>query len=319
MFVCVVDESKKKFLRWKTGFLLCSFLPLSCGLRIALQCSTCSRPIRILEGGCEKEIGGVFFSLTFCRLPQEDWTPSVDELRLIQSVVGHKSWPEIRDAKQIAFCKHCNRHRPLRAHHCSDCNRCVLKQDHHCPWVTNCVGHHNHKYFVNFMGHGILGLAYVLLWVIVRAFQVFNGEKLPSGLPNIAPGTVITMAVDGILSVSLMLAISMLFSYQMWLLGINSTTIEHYDYSRRKRYAKKHGTKFIYPFSHGWKNNLRTILGRSYVDWVSTSKTEGDGLHEEISHEFLHSLDKGQTHFNVFEPDSEDTRKEQNKRLEKIV
>jgi hypothetical protein len=109
------------------------------------------------------------------------------------------------------------------------------------------VGYHNQKYFLLFMGHGIAGLAYVLLWVIVRAFQIFGGEKLPNGLPNVAPGAVITMAVDGILSIALMLAIAMLFSYQMWLVLRNSTTIEHYDYSRRKRWAKRKQVKFIYP------------------------------------------------------------------------
>jgi|JI10StandDraft_1071094.scaffolds.fasta_scaffold1357857_1 hypothetical protein len=105
----------------------------------------------------------------------------------------------------------------------------------------------------------------------------------------------------------------------MWLLTINSTTIEHYDYSRRKRYSKKHKTKFIYPFDHGWRKNLRATLGRSFWEWVSTKRTEGDGYHEEICQEFLQSLDKGQTHFNVLEQDSEDTKKDQNKKLEKIV
>ncbi len=53
------------------------------------------------------------------RVPAE-WAPSADELRLLQSIVGPKTWPEIRDARQLAFCRHCQRHRPLRAHHCSD-------------------------------------------------------------------------------------------------------------------------------------------------------------------------------------------------------
>ncbi len=97
------------------------------------------------------------------------------------------------------------------------------------------------------MGHGVAGLLYVLLWVVIRAFQLFEGVKLPNGLPDISPGTVITMAIDGILSIALALAISMLFSYQLWLVARNTTTIEHYDYSRRKRWAKKRQTKFIYP------------------------------------------------------------------------
>ena len=64
-------------------------------------------------------------------LPRDDWVPAPDELRLLQSVVGAKPWAEMRDERRLAFCKHCQRHRPLRSHHCSDCNRCVLRQDHH--------------------------------------------------------------------------------------------------------------------------------------------------------------------------------------------
>jgi hypothetical protein len=185
--------------------------------------------------------------------------------------------------------------------------------------VTTCVGYHNQKFFVNFMGHGILGLAYVLFWVVIRAFQVFNGEKLKSGLPDVSAGTVITMAIDGILSIALILAIAMLCSYQLWLIGINSTTIEHYDFSRRKRFAKKHKSKFIYPFNNGWSVNMRATMGRHWTEWVSTNKTEGDGFHDSISQDFLHSLDKGEVHFNVLEQDNEETRTGQNKILEKIV
>ncbi len=59
-------------------------------------------------------------------------------------------------------------------------------------------------------------------------------------------------------------------------------------------------------------------MGETWQAWLSTSRTPGDGLHEQISAEFLHSLDKGQTHFNVFETDAE-TDAEKSKKLDKIV
>ncbi|OZJ03517.1 hypothetical protein BZG36_03421 [Bifiguratus adelaidae] len=49
------------------------------------------------------------------------------------------------------WCFECNREKPDRAHHCSVCGVCILRMDHHCPWVMNCVGHHNQKYFVQFV------------------------------------------------------------------------------------------------------------------------------------------------------------------------
>ncbi len=104
--------------------------------------------------------------------------------------------------------------------------------------MTNCVGFHNQKYFVLFMGYGIVGLTFELLCVIVRVYQLFAAH---ADLVKLTLGTVMSIAMDGILSFALSLALSMLCSYQMWCLMRNTSTIEHYDYSRRKRFAKRNG------------------------------------------------------------------------------
>ena len=106
-----------------------------------------------------------------------------------------------------------------------------------------------------------------------------------------------------------MLAISMLLSYQLWCISVNTTTIEHYDYSRRKRWAKRQQTKFIYPFDHGRLRNLRAVLGDTWTDWLSVTPTRGDGIHEPISAKFLRSLDKGDVHWNVLEDTDEHDKK----------
>jgi hypothetical protein len=46
----------------------------------------------------------------------------------------------------------------------SDGPYCCRNSDH-CPWVGTCVGHHNRKYFVNFLTYTTLGLAQMLLFL----------------------------------------------------------------------------------------------------------------------------------------------------------
>lgn len=143
---------------------------------------------------------------------------------------------------------------------------------------------------------------------------MFQPLKVPGQLADVAPSVIITIAVDGILCTALGLAIGMLMSYQIWCISHNTTTIEHYDYSRRKRWAKRNGSKFMYPFDNGWMNNFRATMGETWRDWLSTSKTAGDGLHEQIASQFIRSLEKGEPHWNILEDAAE-----REKKIEKAV
>lgn len=248
-------------------------------------------------------------------LPRDEWVPSDEELLFIQSVIGQvKSWAEIKATKQIAWCRHCERHRPLRSHHCRDCERCVLRQDHHCPWVTTCVGYHNQKYFVLFMLYAVTGLLSVLFWVLVRVIQLFQhgslGGDVDSNAAPLPASVIIATMIDGILSLALVLAISMLLCYQLWCLWRNTSTIEHYDYSRRQDYANRNGIPFLYPYDHGWRQNLKHFFGRNLWDSLSAIPTAGDGYHESISPKFLSSLRKGVVHWHL---DIEDANRHESK------
>lgn len=66
----------------------------------------------------------------------------------------------------LRYCDKCLVIKPDRAHHCSVCGQCVLKMDHHCPWVNNCVNFTNYKYFVLFLGYGLLYCIYVAATVL---------------------------------------------------------------------------------------------------------------------------------------------------------
>ena len=74
------------------------------------------------------------------------------------------------------WCKKCNAHKPMRAHHCSVCNRCVLAMDHHCPLTGNCVGYFNQKYFLLFSFDLTLGALYGLI-VTYDAFRTCSRPR----------------------------------------------------------------------------------------------------------------------------------------------
>ena len=98
-------------------------------------------------------------------MPSEEWIKIEDD---ILSQYPQDMWNLI----VWRYCKKCVAVRPPRAHHCSLCGRCVLRMDHHCPWVGNCVGLYNHKFFLMFLLHAMIGCATVAIVLALQCSQV---------------------------------------------------------------------------------------------------------------------------------------------------
>lgn len=77
----------------------------------------------------------------------------------------------------LRYCDKCLIIKPDRAHHCSVCGTCVLKMDHHCPWVNNCVNFTNYKYFVLFLGYGLLYCIYIALTALKYFILFWEVDK----------------------------------------------------------------------------------------------------------------------------------------------
>ncbi|KAE9412219.1 hypothetical protein Angca_007917, partial [Angiostrongylus cantonensis] len=86
----------------------------------------------------------------------------LEQAVLARYVAIHRIPVRTRDFnKGIRYCAKCKCIKPDRAHHCSICGECILKFDHHCPWVNNCVNFYNYKFFLLFLGYGLIFCLFV--------------------------------------------------------------------------------------------------------------------------------------------------------------
>ena len=112
------------------------------------------------------------------------------ELRVFN--MSELEWSQLQEKVMLSFprstwniliwryCMKCKSAKPPRAHHCSICGRCVLRMDHHCPWIGNCVGLYNHKYFLMFLLHAVIGCLLASGCMVTTClsgkFRMFDGN-----------------------------------------------------------------------------------------------------------------------------------------------
>lgn len=147
---------------------------------------------------------------------------------------------------KLSYCKHCRIYKPLRAHHCSICRICILKMDHHCPWINNCVGQNNHRYFILFLTHLLIGSLYVCL----SSLPIVINEEI-SKPPEFK--FIVILALVAV-------AISVFFNFWNWLLVLKgNSTIEFFG----------KGSLFgniIKDFSFiSYKNNFYVVFGTKHI------------------------------------------------------
>ncbi|XP_066507723.1 palmitoyltransferase ZDHHC20-A isoform X2 [Hoplias malabaricus] len=165
----------------------------------------------------------------------------------------------------IRYCDYCQLIKPDRCHHCSTCDQCVLKMDHHCPWVNNCVGFSNYKFFVLFLAYSMLYCVFIAATVL-QYFIKFWTNQLPD--------THAKFHVLFLFFVSAMFFISImsLFSYHIWLVAKNRTTIEAFRAPVFRSGPDKNG------FTLGFCNNLVQVFGDQKKYWFLPVYTSlGDG------------------------------------------
>jgi len=176
------------------------------------------------------------------------------------------AYPEVEEGHPHRFCRKCNKVKPMRAHHCSICNRCVLKMDHHCPWVNNCVGHYNHKYFLGFLAYMCSGSGFVLFVSFETTLQALSGRNQSA-----------VFLIGVVLCFSAFVATGLFFSWNLYLVLTNQTTIEFYG-NKFSQQGRRRGN----PYDLGYRRNLEEVFGTNFSMWSilipNRTKPAGDGV-----------------------------------------
>ncbi|XP_051972027.1 palmitoyltransferase ZDHHC20-A isoform X2 [Xyrauchen texanus] len=177
----------------------------------------------------------------------------------------------------IRYCDRCQLLKPDRCHHCSTCDMCVLKMDHHCPWVNNCVGFSNYKFFVLFLAYTMLYCVFIAATVLqyfIKFWTLCRRRALVHCPENQLPDTQTKFHVLFLFFVAAMFFISILslFSYHLWLVGKNRTTIEAFRAPVFRNGPDKNG------FTIGFHKNITQVFGDQKKYWCLPVYTcLGDG------------------------------------------
>uniref|UniRef100_A0AAY4DUF6 Palmitoyltransferase n=1 Tax=Denticeps clupeoides TaxID=299321 RepID=A0AAY4DUF6_9TELE len=169
-------------------------------------------------------------------------------------------------AGAIRYCDRCQVIKPDRCHHCSACDMCVLKMDHHCPWVNNCVGFSNYKYFILFLAYSLVYCLFIAATVLQYFIRFWTNDL---------PDTHAKFHILFLFFVAAMFCISILslFSYHLWLVGKNRSTIEAFRAPVFRNGPDKNG------FSLGFSKNIAQVFGDQKKYWLlPVCTSQGDGL-----------------------------------------
>lgn len=152
--------------------------------------------------------------------------------------------------------------------------------DHHCPWINTCVGWGNHANFTSFLAFAVLGCFHAAVCLAISFYRGLHRYwYLTHGYPELATVnftllTLILCVFSMGLAFGVVLAVGMLFYYQMKAILTNQTGIEDWIVEKANfRRKQENLDPFIYPYDLGRWNNFRQVYGNF---WGSTV---GDGVH----------------------------------------
>ncbi|XP_065114410.1 palmitoyltransferase ZDHHC20-B isoform X1 [Paramisgurnus dabryanus] len=203
-------------------------------------------------------------------------------------------------AGAIRYCDRCQVIKPDRCHHCSACDMCVLKMDHHCPWVNNCVGFSNYKFFILFLTYSLIYCLFIAasvlqyfikFWTLCRRKSAENCPKSDQTVSHAKFHVLFLFFVAAMFCISIL----SLFTYHLWLVGKNRSTIEAFRAPVFRNGPDKNG------FSLGFSKNIAQVFGDQKKYWLLPIFTsQGDGFSFPTR---LVTIDPEQQHTECLQPE----------------
>uniref|UniRef100_A0A913HF06 Palmitoyltransferase n=1 Tax=Strongyloides stercoralis TaxID=6248 RepID=A0A913HF06_STRER len=170
------------------------------------------------------------------------------------------------------YCHQCAMVKPDRAHHCSICKKCILKFDHHCPWVNNCVMYSNYKYFMQFLGYGVVLCFFVALSNLNTIIVFVREISSHSGTLN-SVGTSFQLVFLEFISIMFGISLLCLFSFHIYLISKNRSTLESYKVPVFTFGVDKNA------YNISLKHNFSEVFGKQPLFWfLPICSTSGDGI-----------------------------------------
>lgn len=189
-------------------------------------------------------------------------------------------------SEEWRMCLSCKVRKPPRAHHCSECGRCSLRMDHHCPWVGNCVGHHNYRYFMQFMLWTAVAGAVNCFMCVRLGYRIAAADEifLTSGSPawmNLSLVETFATIFTAIFGLAFAIGVLALGGYHIGLIKNNSSTIDSQRDDSLEWFSEASQAHVRMTYNLGsFARNLRSIMGPSPWMWVLPIDVDlGDGIH----------------------------------------